>query len=109
MPEVELDVAALCAERIMETVSPSTVVSTSPGLDYMKLLQIIRDLPRQLAKFAAERNRPNSKDLRSRSGNRLYISSRSSTALLVPLPLLGHQLWCNVDTDTRKGNYTNNS
>jgi hypothetical protein len=54
MPEVELDAEALCAERIMETVSPSRVVSTSPGLDYMKLLQIIRDLPRQLANLAAE-------------------------------------------------------
>jgi hypothetical protein len=31
MPEVELDAEALCANRIMETVSPSTVVSTNPG------------------------------------------------------------------------------
>jgi hypothetical protein len=32
MPEVELDAAAFCADRIMETVSPSVVASTSPGI-----------------------------------------------------------------------------
>jgi hypothetical protein len=34
MPEVGLDAAALCADRIIETVSPSTVAIISPGPDY---------------------------------------------------------------------------
>jgi hypothetical protein len=79
MPGVELDAAALCADRIIETVSPSTVASISPGTDYTKLLQIIRDLSRQLANLAAERNRSDSKDLRSRSSNHRSNSRSSST------------------------------
>jgi hypothetical protein len=66
MPEVELDAAGLSADRIMETVSPSTVASTGPGPDYTELLQSIRDLTRQLA---SELYRP---------------SDRSSSANLVP-------------------------
>jgi hypothetical protein len=34
MPEVEPDAAALCLDRIIETVSPSMVASTSPRPDY---------------------------------------------------------------------------
>jgi hypothetical protein len=79
MPEVELDAAAFCADRVMETVSSSTVASTSPGPDYTELLQIIHDLPRQLANLAAKRNCPNTKDLRSRSNNRRSNSRSSST------------------------------
>jgi hypothetical protein len=45
MPEVELDAAALCADHINETISPSMVASTIPGPDHTELLQIIRDLP----------------------------------------------------------------
>jgi hypothetical protein len=38
MPEVGQDAAALCADRIIETVSPSTVSSISLGTDYAELV-----------------------------------------------------------------------
>jgi hypothetical protein len=47
LPEVELEAAALCADRIVETTSAPTVASTSPRPDHTELLQIIRDLPHQ--------------------------------------------------------------
>jgi hypothetical protein len=87
MPEVELDAAAICADRIMETISPSTVASTSPGPDYKELLQSIRDLTRQLANVITEQKRPNPnerqfnfRDRRSRSSShRSNSNSRSSS------------------------------
>jgi hypothetical protein len=73
----------------METVSLSAVASTSPGLDFT---QSIRDLPRQLANFITEQNRPNSnerqfnfRDRRSRSSSRRSNSnSRSSSTRRSP-------------------------
>jgi hypothetical protein len=70
MPEVGLDAVALCADLIIQAVSPSTVASISPEPDYTELLQSIRDLSSQLANLTADRNRPNSKDRCSRSSNR---------------------------------------
>jgi hypothetical protein len=39
---------------------PSALASTSPGPDYMGLLQSIHDLPRQLVNLITELNHPNS-------------------------------------------------
>jgi hypothetical protein len=84
MPEVELDASALCADRMMETVSPSTVASTSPGPDYTELLQNIRDLTRRLANVVTEKKRSNSnerqfnfRDRRSNSNSRSSSTRRS--------------------------------
>jgi hypothetical protein len=79
LPEVELEAAALCADRIIETTSASTVASISLRPDHTELLQLIRDLPHQLATLAAKRNRSNSKDLRSHSSN-LRSNSRSNSS-----------------------------
>jgi antitoxin (DNA-binding transcriptional repressor) of toxin-antitoxin stability system len=62
MSEVGLDAAALCADRIIETVSPSTVASISPGPDYAELVQTVRNLSCQVARLVAERSRPNSRE-----------------------------------------------
>jgi hypothetical protein len=87
MPEVGLDAAALCADRIIETVSPSTVASISPGPDYAELVQTVRDLSGQVASLVAERSRPNYRerstsfrDRRPRFNNRRRSNSRGSSA-----------------------------
>jgi hypothetical protein len=98
MPEVGLDAAPLCANRIIEAVSPSTVWSISQGPDNTELLQCIRDLPPQLANLITEQNRPNSnerqfnfRDRRSRYSSRHSNSnSRSSSS---------HILAASQDTD----------
>jgi hypothetical protein len=77
MPEVGLDAPALCADRIFETVSPSTVASISPGPDHAKLVQTVRDLSGQVASLVAERKRPNSRESRpSFRGRRPRLCSR---------------------------------
>jgi hypothetical protein len=54
MPEVGLDAAALCADRIIKTVTPSTVASIGPVPDYAELLQTVRNLSCQVASLVAE-------------------------------------------------------
>jgi hypothetical protein len=44
MPEVRLDAAALCADRITEAVSPSMLASISQILDSAEILECIDDL-----------------------------------------------------------------
>jgi hypothetical protein len=68
MPEVGLIAAAFCADRFIETVSPSTVASISPGPDYAELVQTVRNLSCQVTSFVAERSRPNSRERRPALG-----------------------------------------
>jgi hypothetical protein len=53
MPEVGSDAAALCADRIIETVSPSTVANISPGPDYAQLVQTVPNLSCQVTSLVA--------------------------------------------------------
>jgi hypothetical protein len=65
MPEVGLDAATLYADRIIETVLPSTVASISPGPDHAELLQTVCSLSCQVASLVAERSHHNSRECRS--------------------------------------------
>jgi hypothetical protein len=60
LPEGGLESAALCADRIMDTISPNTVATTTLNTDNTDLLQSIRDLPRQIANLLSEQNLTNS-------------------------------------------------
>jgi hypothetical protein len=86
LPEVELESAALWADRIMDTISPTTVATTTLSTDNTDLLQSIWDLPRQVANLLSEQNLTNSnkgrvnfKDRRSRSRSRRSNSSTRNT------------------------------
>jgi hypothetical protein len=59
LPEVELEAAALCAVRIMETISAPAVASIAPGPDYVELIRSVRDLSQQVTNLIAEQRRPN--------------------------------------------------
>jgi hypothetical protein len=100
MPEVGLDAAALCADRI-ETVSPSMVASISPGPDYAELVQTVRNLSCQVAGLVAERSRPNSRERRSsfrdrrpRFSNRRHSNSRGSSDGRSPSRDDTNDIWC---------------
>jgi hypothetical protein len=87
MPEVGLDAAALCADRIIETVTQSTVASVNRGPEYAELLQTLRILSSQVASLVAERGHHNSRerssssrDRRPRFNNRRRSNSRGSSA-----------------------------
>jgi hypothetical protein len=90
MPEVGLDVAASCADRIMETLSPPTVASASAGPDCTALFQTVRelscqmaDLSRQVASLTVQRNHsgPRGRQFRRpRSSSRHRSSSRGNSA-----------------------------
>jgi hypothetical protein len=69
-PEVELDVAADCADRIIETVPPPALASISQPTDSNELLRRIEELSRRVAALSAERDRPLSTDRRSSSRDR---------------------------------------
>jgi hypothetical protein len=101
MPEVGLDAATLCADHIIETVSPSTVVSINPGPEYAELLQTVRNLSCHVASLVAERSRHNSKerrssfrDRRSRFNNRRRSNSRGSSAGGSPSRDDTNGTWC---------------
>jgi hypothetical protein len=70
MPEGGLDAAALCADRITEAVSPSTLASISQISDNAEILEHIDCLSRQLANLTTDRNLPNFKDRCTRSSDR---------------------------------------
>jgi hypothetical protein len=97
MPEVGLDAAALCADRIIETVSPSTVASMSPGTDYAELQQTVRNLSCLVASLVAEQNRHNSSSFRNhrpRFNNRRRSNSRGSSAGGPPSRDDTNGTWC---------------
>jgi cleavage and polyadenylation specificity factor subunit 1 len=54
LPEVELDAAALCADRIMETISIPAVTSITPGPDYSELLRQVCDLSLRITNLTEE-------------------------------------------------------
>jgi hypothetical protein len=77
LPEVELEAAALCADRVMETISVPAVASIAPGPDYMELKRTVHDLSQQVADLITEQRRTNAsirqnniRDRRSRSNSR---------------------------------------
>jgi hypothetical protein len=90
MPEVGLDVAASCADRIMETQPSPTVASASKEHDCMALFQTVRelscqvaDLSRQMASLTVQLNHPGPRGrqfYRPRSGSRHRSSSRGNSA-----------------------------
>jgi hypothetical protein len=101
MPEVGLDAAALCADRIIETVSPSTVASISPGPDYAELVQTVRNLSCQVSSLVAKRSRHNYREHRSsfrdrrpRFNNRRHSNSRGSSAGGSPTRDDTNGTWC---------------
>jgi hypothetical protein len=51
LPEVGLESAALCDDRVLDIISPTTVATTTLNTDNTDILQSIRDLPRQIAKY----------------------------------------------------------
>jgi hypothetical protein len=53
LPEVELEAAALCLDRIMETISVPAVTCIAPGPDYMDLKRTVHDLSQQVADLNA--------------------------------------------------------
>jgi hypothetical protein len=69
-PEVELDVAADCADRIIETVPPPALASSGQPTDNNEFLRRIEELSRRVAALSAERDRPLSTDRRSSTRNR---------------------------------------
>jgi hypothetical protein len=78
---VGLDAAALCTDHSNEAVYLSTIAIISHTPDNAELLKCIGDVSRQLANLTAKRNRPNSKDLRSRSSTRQFnFSNRRSNS-----------------------------
>jgi hypothetical protein len=64
-PEVELEVAADCADRIIETVPPPALASIGQPTDNNELLRRIEELSRRVAALSAERDRPFPRDRRS--------------------------------------------
>jgi hypothetical protein len=50
-PEVELDAAADCADRIIETVLPPALVSIGQPTDNNEILRLIEELSRRVAAF----------------------------------------------------------
>jgi hypothetical protein len=68
-PEVELDVAADCADRIIETVPPPALASFGQPTDN-ELLRRIEELSRRVAALSAEGDRSLSTDRRSSSRDR---------------------------------------
>jgi hypothetical protein len=71
-PEIELDAAALCADRIMETVLPPVLASTGQPTDTTELLRRIEELSRRVETLSTERNRPRSRDRSPSSRDRDY-------------------------------------
>jgi hypothetical protein len=57
LPEVEQDAAALCADRIIETISMPAVASITPGPDYSELLRQVRDLSLRITNLMEENKR----------------------------------------------------
>jgi hypothetical protein len=68
--EVELDAAADCADRIIETVPPPPLPSSGQPTDNNELLRRIEELSRRVAGLSAERDRASSRDHRSSSRDR---------------------------------------
>jgi hypothetical protein len=61
-PEIELDAAALCVDRITETVPPPALASIGQPTDTTELLRHIEELSRRVETLSTERNRPRSRD-----------------------------------------------
>jgi hypothetical protein len=68
-PEVELDAAADCADRIIEIVPPPALASIGQPTDNNELLRRIEELSRRVAALSAERDRSLSRDRHSISRN----------------------------------------
>jgi hypothetical protein len=68
-PDVELDVAADCADRIIETVPPPALASIGQPTDTNEILRHIEELPRRVAALSAESDRPFSRRRCSSSRN----------------------------------------
>jgi hypothetical protein len=69
-PEVELDAAAECADRIIETVPAPATASIGQPTDINELLRRIKELSRRVAALSAKRDRLLSRDRRSSSTDR---------------------------------------
>jgi hypothetical protein len=69
-PEVELDAAADCADRIIESVLPPALATIGQPTDNSELLRRIEQLSRRVPALSAERDRPLSRDRRSSYGDR---------------------------------------
>jgi hypothetical protein len=69
-PEVELDAAADCADRIIETVPPPALASIGQPADNNELLRRIEELSRRVTALSTERDRRLSTDRRSSSKDR---------------------------------------
>jgi hypothetical protein len=61
-PEIELDAAALCADRITEAVPPPALASIGQPTDTTELLRRIEELSRRVETLSTERNRPCPRD-----------------------------------------------
>jgi hypothetical protein len=73
-PEVELDAAADCADRIIETVTPPALASIGQPTDNNELLRRIEKLSRRVAALSAERDRPLSRNRRLYNRSLLYLT-----------------------------------
>jgi hypothetical protein len=71
-PEIQLDAAALCADRITETVLPPALARIDQSTDTTELLRRIEELSRRVETLSTERNRPRSRDRSSSSRDREY-------------------------------------
>jgi cleavage and polyadenylation specificity factor subunit 1 len=59
LPGAELDEAARCADRIMETIPAPAVASMAPDPEYLDLKRTVRELSQQFAGFIVEQRRTN--------------------------------------------------
>jgi hypothetical protein len=76
LPEVELGAAALCAERIMETIPAPAVASIAPDPEYMDVKRTVRELSRQVADLLTEQRRTNA-SLQQRNARYRRLRSNS--------------------------------
>lgn len=60
LPDVELEAAALCADRILEAIPVPTVASLAPHPEYLELKRTVHELSRQVADLLGEQTRINS-------------------------------------------------
>jgi hypothetical protein len=70
-PGIELDTAAVCADRIIESAPRPALASIVQPADNAELLRCIDELSQRVEALSAERNRPRSRDRTSRPGDSL--------------------------------------
>jgi hypothetical protein len=81
MPEIELDTAALCADRIIEAISPASLANIAPATDNTEVLNRIEELSREAEDLSVGQSnfRPRDHCLRSRNPSYNAHNRRSSS------------------------------